>query len=61
MNAVQQTTGATEKMKNTVAELILDRESKLFTSGAGMSVRAWLDTLQGIAASVWPPILHHPK
>jgi NAD-dependent SIR2 family protein deacetylase len=42
------------------AELVLNCEAILFTSGAGMGVSSGLGTFRGIAAGVWPPLLKHP-
>lgn len=43
------------------AELVLNCEAILFTSGAGMGVSSGLGTFRGIAAGVWPPLLKHPE
>jgi hypothetical protein len=57
-----QTTNAEMKpLINKAAELILNCEAILFTSGAGMGVSSGLGTFRGIAAGVWPPLLKHPE
>lgn len=43
------------------ADLLLNCEAILFTSGAGMGVSSGLGTFRGIAAGVWPPLLKHPE
>lgn len=42
------------------ADLILQCDAILFTSGAGMGVGSGLGTFRGIGAGVWPPLLQHP-
>jgi len=44
-----------------VAELLLQSDALLFTSGAGMSANSGLSTFQGKAAAIWPPLLQEPK
>jgi NAD-dependent SIR2 family protein deacetylase len=51
----------TKQIINKIAELILNCDAILFTSGAGMGVSSGLSTFRGIAAGVWPPLLEHPK
>ena len=43
------------------ADLILNCQAILFTSGAGLGVSSGLGTFRGIAAGVWPPLLKHPN
>lgn len=43
------------------ADLLLQCNAVLFTSGAGMGVSSGLGTFRGIAAGVWPPLLKHPE
>ncbi|CAF1113568.1 unnamed protein product [Adineta steineri] len=50
-----------EEAINKAAELVLNCEAILFTSGAGMGVSSGLGTFRGIAADVWPPLLKHPE
>ncbi|CAF3778410.1 unnamed protein product [Rotaria sp. Silwood1] len=51
----------TAKVIDKAAELILDCNALLFTSGAGMGVGSGLGTFRGIGAGVWPPLLQHPE
>ncbi|CAF0845975.1 unnamed protein product [Adineta steineri] len=51
----------TKQIINKIAELILNCESILFTSGAGMSVNSGLGTFRGTTADIWPPLLQEPK
>ncbi|CAF1133962.1 unnamed protein product [Didymodactylos carnosus] len=51
----------TEQIIDKVAELILNCDAILFTSGAGMGVGSGLGTFRGIAAGVWPPLQQHPE
>jgi NAD-dependent SIR2 family protein deacetylase len=58
----QQTANAEiETLIDKAADLLLDCEAILFTSGAGMGVSSGLGTFRGIAAGVWPPLLKHPE
>jgi NAD-dependent SIR2 family protein deacetylase len=60
-NTVQKISVETEQKIDKVAELILDCDAILFTSGAGMGVSSGLGTFRGSAAGVWPPLLQDPK
>jgi hypothetical protein len=51
----------TKQIIDKIAELILECDSILFTSGAGMGVSSGLGTFRGIGADVWPPLLEEPK
>ena len=51
----------TEQKIDKIAELILNCDAILITSGAGMSVNSGLGTVRGSTAVVWPPLLKHPK
>ena len=44
-----------------IAQLLLECQAVLFTSGAGMSVSSGLGTFRGSAAATWPPLLSEPK
>jgi NAD-dependent SIR2 family protein deacetylase len=50
-----------EALIDKAADLVLNCEAILFTSGAGMGVSSGLGTFRGIAAGVWPPLLKHPE
>ncbi|CAF0764250.1 unnamed protein product [Adineta steineri] len=50
-----------QSLINRAAELVLNCDAILFTSGAGMGVSSGLGTFRGIAAGVWPPLLKHPE
>ncbi|CAF2382841.1 unnamed protein product [Rotaria sp. Silwood2] len=59
---VQQTTNAElQSLIEKAADLVLNCEAILFTSGAGMGVSSGLGTFRGVAAGVWPPLLKHPE
>jgi NAD-dependent SIR2 family protein deacetylase len=60
-NDAQKLSVETELKIAKAAELILDSDAILFTSGAGMSVNSGLGTYRGSAAVVWPPLLQHPE
>ncbi|CAF0935982.1 unnamed protein product [Rotaria sordida] len=59
---VQQKTNAEmQSLIEKAADLVLNCEAILFTSGAGMGVSSGLGTFRGAAAGVWPPLLKHPE
>ena len=50
-----------QKKIDQAADLLLQCDALLFTSGAGMGVGSGLGTFRGVAAGVWPPLLKHPN
>ncbi|CAF3382041.1 unnamed protein product [Rotaria sp. Silwood1] len=59
---IQQTINAEmQSLIEKAADLVLNCEAILFTSGAGMGVSSGLGTFRGVAAGVWPPLLKHPE
>src|ERR1700722_5620242 len=60
-NILPAVTAEMQTLINKAAELILNCNAILFTSGAGMGVSSGLGTFRGIAAGVWPPLLKHPE
>jgi len=60
LNVVQQASDTTERLIDRVAELILDCDAILFTSGAGMGVSSGFATFRGLGAVAWPPLRKEP-
>ncbi|UJR11314.1 hypothetical protein I4U23_015495 [Adineta vaga] len=50
-----------EQIVDKIVDLILQCQSILFTSGAGMSVGSGLGTFRGSTADIWSPLLEEPK
>jgi NAD-dependent SIR2 family protein deacetylase len=61
LNVARQTSDTTAHLIDRVAELILECDAILFTSGAGMGVRSGFGTFRGLGASVWPPLRKEPE
>ncbi|CAF1031863.1 unnamed protein product [Rotaria sordida] len=60
-NSILKLNDKTKQIIDKIAELILDCEAILFTSGAGMGVSSGLGTFRGSTASSWSPLLQEPK
>lgn len=61
-NDLSQNATIDDEMKSLIskaADLVLNCNAILFTSGAGMGVGSGLGTFRGVAAGVWPPLLKH--